>query len=102
MVKKQIIWSIRAQQDRKAILEYWIEKNRSKTYSEKLFALFIQAADLISEYPKIGMQTNYGNLRLKIVRDYLLFYEEMENRIEILLVWDSRQNPDKLNKLLKT
>jgi len=101
VAKKQVIWSIRAQQDRIAILEYWIERNNSKTYSRKLFVLFIQATDLISDHPKIGKPTNYENVRFKIVRDYLLFYEEMEDRIEILLVWDSRQNPDRLEKLLK-
>ena len=66
-----------------------------------LFVLFKQAAYLISNHPKIGKPTNYGNVRFKIVRDYLLFYEEMTDRIEILLVWDSRQNPVKLDKLLK-
>jgi plasmid stabilization system protein ParE len=101
VAKKQVIWSIRAQQDRIAILEYWIERNKSKTYPKKLLVLFNQAADLISDHPKIGKPTNYGNVRFKIVRDYLLFYEEMENRIEILLVWDSRQDPDKLDRLLK-
>ena len=101
MAKKQVIWSIRAQQDRIAILKYWIERNKSKTYSRKLFLLFNQAADLIADYPQIVKPANYGNVRFKIVRDYLLFYEEMKDRIEILLVWDSRQNPDKLDKLLK-
>lgn len=101
MAKKPVIWSVRAQHDRIAILKYWIERNKSKTYSEKLFVLFNQAADLISDHPRIGKPTNYGNVRFKIVRDYLLFYEEMENVIEVLLVWDSRQNPDKLDRLLK-
>lgn len=101
MAKKQVIWSVRAQQDRIAILEYWIKRNNSKTFSEKLFVLFNQAADLVSDHPKIGKPTNYGNVRFKVVRDYLLFYEDIENRIEILLIWDSRQNPEKLGKLLK-
>lgn len=59
MAKKQVIWSIRVQQDRIAILKYWIERNKTKTYSKKLFALFNQAADLISDHPKIGKPTNY-------------------------------------------
>ncbi len=101
MAKKQVIWSFRAQQDRISILEYWIERNKSKTYSNKLFLLFQQAADLISDHPKIGKPTSYGNVRFKIVRDYLLFYEEMEDSIEILLVWDGRQNTDKLDDLLQ-
>jgi len=101
MAKKQVIWSDRAQQDRINILDYWIKRNKSKAYSEKLFLLFKQADDLIAAYPKIGNPTSYRSIRFKIVRDYLLFYEELENRIEILLVWDSRQNSDKLNDLLK-
>ncbi len=96
-----MIWSIRAQQDRIAILEYWIERNKSKAYSRKLFQLFNQAADLIAEHPQVGKPTNYGKVRFKIVRDYLLFYEEMADNIEILLVWDSRRNPDELDGILK-
>lgn len=30
MAQKQVIWSVRAQQDRMAILEYWIERNKLK------------------------------------------------------------------------
>jgi toxin YoeB len=101
VAKKQVIWSIRAQQDRISILEYWIVRNKSKTYSSKLFMLFKQAVDLISDHPRIGKPTKYGNVRFKIVRDYLLFYEEMEDSIEILLVWDGRQNTDKLDDLLQ-
>lgn len=101
MAKKEIIWSIKAQQDRINILDYWIKRNKSKAYSRQLLLLFKQAADLIAEYPKIGNPTSYRSIRFKIVRDYLLFYEELEDKIEILLAWDSRRNPDKPDDLLK-
>jgi plasmid stabilization system protein ParE len=101
MAKKEVIWSWRAQQDRLEILEYWINRNKSKNFSEKLLKLFIQSSELISTHPQIGKPTNFKNIRFKIIFDYLLFYEESKNRIEILFIWDSRQNPDKLNKLIK-
>lgn len=102
MAKKEVIWSLRAQQDRFEILEYWINRNKSKVFSEKLLKLFIQSCELISNHPRIGKPTNFKNIRFKIIFDYLLFYEESESRIEVLFVWDSRQDPEKLNKLLKS
>jgi len=53
MAKKEIIWSLRAQQDRLEILEYWINHNKSTLYSEKLHKLFNEATKLISEQPNL-------------------------------------------------
>jgi plasmid stabilization system protein ParE len=101
MAAKKVIWSIRAQQDRIAILEYWINRNKSKTYSQKLYHLFNQAVDLIAEHPHIGRPTSFQNVKFKVVRKYQIFYEELQDRIEILLIWDSRRNPETLEKIIK-
>jgi toxin YoeB len=74
---KQIIWSFNAQADRKQILQYWIERNQSKTYSRKLFLLFQEAVKLIAHHPNIGTLTEFGHVRSKVVRDYQIFYEEI-------------------------
>lgn len=97
---KQIIWSERAQKDRKQILKYWTLRNKSNTYSKKLNQIFIKAIRIISQFPKIGKQTDDKNARIKIVKDYLIIYEETENIINILTIWDCRQNPQKIEKLL--
>lgn len=73
MAQKKVIWSIRAQQDRIAILEYWINRNKSKTYSGKLYHLFNQAVDLIAEHPNIGRSTSFQNVKYKVVRKYKNF-----------------------------
>ncbi len=96
---KRIIWSSQAVNDRKNILQYWNDRNKSNAYSIKLNRLFVEAVKLISEHPKIGKPTDFGNVRAKIVRDYILFFEEEEEQILILAIWDTRQNPDKLNLL---
>ena len=93
---KQIIWTERAQNDRKKILDYWRQRNKSATYSRKLNQLFIEAIGIIRDYPQIGKPTSDKSARIKIVKDYLIFYQEAETKIFILTIWDSRQNPDKM------
>jgi toxin YoeB len=94
---KQIVWSEKAQQDKKNILDYWRQRNKSDEYSRKLNELFTEAIKIISDFPKIGKPTDLENIRIKIVRDYLIFYEETDKFIYILTIWDSRQDPKKLS-----
>jgi toxin YoeB len=98
---KQIIWTERAQDDRKKILDYWRQRNKSAIYSRKLNQLFREAIGIIKDYPQIGKPTNDKSARLKIVKDYLIIYQEAETEIFILTIWDSRQNPDKVADVLK-
>ena len=97
---KEVIWSFRAQRDRIEILNYWKERNKSKTYSIKLNALFEQTINLISEFPEIGRIVNIRGIRVKTIRDYSIFYFKEENSIEILIIWDNRRDPDVLQKIL--
>ena len=99
MVKK-IIWSKLAQEDRKSILQYWIDRNKSNNYSIKLNQIFVDTVDLLSKYPKIGKKTEYSDIRVKIVKDYFITFRETETSIEILTIWDTRQDPIKFNKIL--
>jgi toxin YoeB len=93
---QEVIWSPRAKKDLNEILKYWIEHNKSKTYSLKLRKLFDEAAQIIGDHPKMGKLTTDKTARYKIVRDYLLIYEAVDNKIHILTIWDGRQDPKKL------
>ena len=96
---KRVIWSPLAKRKRHQILEYWVKRNKSKSYSIKLNSLFKDAQKLISEHPNIGIPTDEPNVRHKLVRDYSLFYELRQDSIIILTVWDNRQDPNKLTIL---
>jgi len=98
---KQVIWSLRAQNDKKEILDYWRQRNKSNTYSKKLNELFKESIKIILDFPQIGKVTDDTKARVKIVRDYLIIYEETETQIFILTIWDSRQDPEKLEKILR-
>jgi addiction module RelE/StbE family toxin len=90
---RQIIWSIRAQNDRKAIFAYWNKHNKSNAYSKKLNRLFNEAIRLLSEHPHIGRTTILDNVHVKVVRDYLIIYEVTDQQVIVHTVWDGRRNP---------
>ena len=93
---KKIIWTQTAIQDRVRIYQYWSQKNKSNLFSEKLERLFNEAAVLLSEFSEIGMQTDFQDIRVKVIRNYKLFYQNHPDKIQIIRIWDSRQNPGNL------
>ena len=98
---KQVIWSKLALQERYSILDYWIKRNKSVSYSKRLNQIFIDTADLIRKHPRIGKQTELTGIRYKIIGDYLFTYRETIDCIEILTIWDSRQDPEKFDREIK-
>lgn len=92
MAKRRIIWTKSAVVERREILEYWADKTKSKRFSRKLDKLFIEAVNILSEYPKIGRLTNDSMTRIRIVRDYLIFYDFNDTVLVILSIWDARRD----------
>jgi toxin YoeB len=54
--------------------------------------LFVAALKDISKNPMIGRKTDMENVRAKIVREYLLFYEISDEYVYVLSVWDNRRD----------
>ena len=98
---KQVIWSNRAIDDLLKILEYWNNRNKSSSYSKKLNELFNKAIALIVNYSSIGRPSQIENIKIKIVKDYLIIYEDTPELIIILTIWDGRRNPEDLEKIIK-
>lgn len=89
---KKIIWTKKANEERKEILDYWIQRNQSKTYSIKLNKLIVETLTRLSVQPELGRKTDIENVRVKLVRDYLLFYEINKLDLIVLSIWDGRKN----------
>ena len=98
---KQVIWSERAIDDLLKIFEYWNIRNKSTNYSKKLNELFNKAIALISNHSAIGRTSQLENIKIKVVRDYLIIYEDASEMILILTIWDTRRNPEDLEKIVK-
>ncbi len=99
MVRK-IIWSANAKADKIEILDYWIKRNKSNTYSKKLNLLFKEAINLVAKNPTLGHVTIKENVRVKIVKQFLIIYEITEDSIHIHFLFDIRRNPEEFIKRL--
>lgn len=97
MVKRTIIWSSRAKNDLFNILEFYYKRNGTKTYSVKLNTSIRTAIRLLETHPELGINVDIKDIRSLVHRDFNVFYEIKEKTIEIVMLWDSRQDPEKLN-----
>ena len=97
MVKRKIIWTLKAINQLFSILEYFAKRNKSKTYSLKLHKKIKSEILITLKQPNIGKQTDVLNIRGLIIENYIVFYELLDTNIIILNIWDCRQNPENLN-----
>ncbi|MEQ8904976.1 type II toxin-antitoxin system RelE/ParE family toxin [Ekhidna sp.] len=98
---KEVVWTQTAYSQKIEVYEYWNKKNGSSSFSEKLEKTINDAIDLIKKFPQLGVKTQLKNVRIKIIKNYLLIYRVSEDTLFILLFWDSRQNPKDLDRLIK-
>jgi len=94
MAKRKIVWSNRARKRLYEILEFYIERNKSKTYSAKLYRLLQKEVKILIKFPELGLKTTEDNVRGLIIDVYIIYYEITEDRILIHTVWDTRQDPE--------
>jgi toxin YoeB len=92
----KIIWTKRAEEIFFKILEFYAEHNKSNVYSRKLNSEIGKTLKLLLKHPFLGRKTEIENLRVLIKNNYKIFYKIETNAIIVLLIWDSRQNPDDL------
>ena len=96
MAKRKVIWSHRARIKLFMILEFYTERNKSKTYSKKLYTKFNKELLLLLKQTEIGIKTEIAAVRGLIVDEFVLFYEVKTEMIIVHTLWDSRQNPSDL------
>lgn len=97
MAGKEIIWSKQAKTGFHRILQFYIERNQSATYSLKLLNETENLMKTLSKSEYIGRLTSNKKTRVIPMREYLIFYEVNKGSIEIISFWDNRQDNKKLN-----
>lgn len=100
MDEVSVIWTKTALQQRNKIFEYWNSRNKSNSYAKRLNLLIYEKIDLLKSSPFIGIEIeNFGG-RILNFEKYGLVYRISDKNIYILALWDNRQNPNKLRKIL--
>ena len=93
---RKVIWMPRAIDERRQIMQYWLDRNKSFQYPRKLNNTINQTIKIIQQYPNSGIAVNKDNVRVIHIKNYLLFYKADDFSIIILSLWDTRQDPTKL------
>lgn len=101
MAKRNVIWSRTADIQFVGILEYWVKKNKSNTYSKKLLKLVVEKTNQIAETPYIYKSTDFKNVRVASLKNFSIYYKVLNDEIIIAAFWDNRQNPLNLLKILQ-
>lgn len=78
---------------RMQILDYWIVRNRSTSYAEKLLDGFERHVNRLMRYIFIGKPTDTEDVRVTLFRDYSIYYHVDTELIHILSVRDNRRRP---------
>ncbi|RKE94674.1 type II toxin-antitoxin system RelE/ParE family toxin [Ichthyenterobacterium magnum] len=101
MAKLNIIWTRTADIQFIGILEYWVKRNKSNSYSKKLLKLVTERTKQIAEKPLIYKATDFQDTRVASLGNFSIYYKFNDSEIIISAFWDNRQNPKKLLKILK-
>ena len=98
MAKYKIEWSTEARLDLIDILEFYIDRNKSASYSKKLNSKINKSLNLILKNPLIGLQSQIKSVRAMITGDYQIIYEVFDNLILVIMIWDCKRAPE--NKVI--
>ena len=71
MVKRKIVWSHKARIKLFEILDYYTKRNKSTTYSKKLYKKLKKETSLLLKQPELGTKTDIESVRGLIVEDYI-------------------------------
>ena len=96
MVRRKLIWTLTALQNKKDIFKFWNKRNKSTVYSNKLNLLFNEAMKFSTIFPEIGTQTEINDIRIIFVRSYKLIYKITTDEIQVLTIWDMHRDPNEL------
>ena len=101
MAKRKIVWTETAARQRNSILRYWVNRNKSNSYSIKLLRLSNEKAELIASNPSLFRKADFPETHVAAMGHFSIFYKYNQKEIIITAFWDNRQDPKKLLLELK-
>lgn len=103
----KIIWTDFAKNELKQIFDYY-KKEASQRVATKLTQTIVKETFKLSKHPKIGqkedlLKSRSQSFRYLVVKNYKIIYwiNESKFRIEIVDLFDTRQNPVKIKRAEK-
>jgi plasmid stabilization system protein ParE len=99
MAKRSVIWTPRAEAELKEVLHFYINRNKSTSYSARLLDDIEKMTGLVSRFPYLGRLTSNGVTRVVVKGKYLLFlkYTATQSRLCPFGTIDETQKIEWLN-----
>ena len=72
MAKRNVIWTRIADIQFVEILEYWVKRNKSNTFSKKLIKLVSQRTKQIADKPLIYKATDFKDVRVASMLQWVI------------------------------
>ena len=101
MAQRTVRWTRIADIQYVGILEYWVKRNKSVTYSKKLIKIVAESTKQLAETPFIYKKADFKDTRVASLGNFSIFYKVTEDEILITAFWDNRQDLKKLLRILK-
>lgn len=101
MAERTVRWTRTADIQFVGILDYWVKRNKSNTYSKKLIRIVADRTLQIAKTPFIYKKADFKNTRVTSLGNFTIYYKVTSEEIIITAFWDNRQDPKKLLKILK-
>lgn len=102
MAKRNVVWTRTADIQFVGVLEYWVNRNKSNSYSKKLVRLVSKRTKQIAKNPFSYKATDFEDTRVASLRNFSIFYKITDTQIIISAFWDNRQDPKKLLTILQS
>ncbi|WP_027385044.1 type II toxin-antitoxin system RelE/ParE family toxin [Epilithonimonas caeni] len=100
MAGLKVEWTHFAKKQRDEIFEYWNNRNKSKSYSQKLRITIKEKTDQLKIQPFSGKKTINDTTRMLVFKNYSLIYNIEKETISIISFWENHQNPETLKNFL--
>jgi plasmid stabilization system protein ParE len=100
MAKRNVRWTRTADIQYVGILEYWVKRNKSATYSKKLIKIVAKRTKEIAKTPFVYKEADFKDTRVTSLGNYSIFYKVTDGEILITAFWDNRQDLKKLLRIL--
>ena len=100
MAKRKIVWTETAVKQRREILRYWTERNKSTAYAQKLIEITANHLNAISKNPEAFKETEIDEVSESAMGHFSLYYKITPDQIIVMAFWDNRQDSKKLLKAI--
>lgn len=101
MAKLKVVWTKTADLQLLGVLEYWVNRNKSATYSKKLLKMVMAKTQQLAKNPEIFRLCDFPDTRVAPLDNFNILFKVTEEEIIITAFWDTRQDPTKLLEILK-